>query len=171
MVTLVKHEWHQCDVEYAVTLDEDLLAEIYPDLSEEEIAAKLLLIDSGELDVDEVLDAANDNDVDLDWEQQREDMWTMRKGGYDVSYELGDENSWHHEPPPPEPTHKCPKCKWNGQSYDADLKFPEEGSDDETKRICPYCESEVVLTEHGQAEEDAANKREAEWIARRNNDK
>ena len=167
MVTLVKHEWHQCDVEYAVTLDEDLLAEIYPDLSEEEIAAKLLLIDSGELDVDEVLDAANDNDVDLDWEQQREDMWTMRKGGYDVSYELGDENSWHQDPPPPESTHKCPKCKWNGQSYDADLKFPEEGSDDETKRICPYCESEVVLTVHGQAEEDAAKKREAEWLARR----
>ena len=32
MVTIVKHEWHQHDRQYAIELDEALLSEIYPDL-------------------------------------------------------------------------------------------------------------------------------------------
>ena len=39
MVTIVKHEWHQTDRQYAMEIDEDLLSEIYPDLDEDEIAA------------------------------------------------------------------------------------------------------------------------------------
>ena len=38
MVTIVKHEWHQHDRQYAIELDEALLSEIYPDLDEDEIS-------------------------------------------------------------------------------------------------------------------------------------
>ena len=126
MVTIVKHEWHQVDEQYAIELDEDLLSEIYPDLKKKEIKKKLKQIENGEISVDEVVDDAYNNDIDIDWDHQYSDCWTSRKGGYDVTYELGDEDSWHHEPPPPEPTHKCTNCKWTGQSYDAEWKWPED---------------------------------------------
>lgn len=166
MVTLVKHEWHQVDVQYAIEIDEAILAEIYPDLDEDEIATMLQQISDGEIDVEEVANDAYENDVELEWEHQYDDMWTMRKGGYDVTYELGDENSYHHEPEPPEPTHKCTKCKWTGQSYEADWFWPENPTNDdfevEAKKVCPYCESDIELTEHGIVEEEARKKRMAE---------
>lgn len=163
MVTIVKHEWHQCDVQYAIELDESLLSEIYPDLDEGEIADLLQQIENGEADIEEIIDDAYNNDIDIDWDHQYDDMWTMRKGGYDVTYELGDESSWHSEPEPPEPTHKCTKCKWKGQSYDAEWQWPEdENSEEEAKKVCPYCESDVELTEHGKADEEEKKKRMAE---------
>lgn len=164
MVTLVKHEWHQVDCRYAIEIDEDTLAEIYPDLDEDEIALKLKELEDGEIDVEDIVNDAYDNDVDLEWEHQYDDNWTSRKGGYDVTYELGDEDSWHHEPPPPEPTHRCTKCKWTGQSYDADWLYPEdETSDEEPKKVCPYCESDTELTEHGIKEEQERQERMARW--------
>lgn len=163
MVTIVKHEWHQVDCQYAIEIDEDILSEIYPDLDEDEIAEKLQQIEDGEIDVDEIVDDAYENDVELEWDHQYDDNWTMRKGGYDVTYELGDESSWHHEPPPPEPTHKCTKCKFKGQSYDFEWVWPEEDSDEEAKKICPYCESDVELTEHGIQEEKESEERMAKW--------
>jgi hypothetical protein len=151
MVTIVKHEWHQVDEQFAIELDESLLSEIYPDYSEDEITNLLKQIEDGEVEVEDVINDAWDNDVDLDWEHQYSDCWTSRKGGYDITYELGDENSWHNEPPPPPPTHKCTKCKWTGQSYDAEWHWPEdnEQADKEPKKICPYCESDIELTEAG----------------------
>ena len=94
MVTIVKHEWHQCDVQYALELDEDLLSEIFPDYTEDQIKLMLENIEKGIVDFDEIIEFAYDNDVDLDWEHQYDNMWTMNKGGYDVTYELGDESSW-----------------------------------------------------------------------------
>jgi hypothetical protein len=96
MVTLVKHEWHQVDSQFAFELTLDILAEIYPDLSEEELAEKLRQIEAGEILVDDVVSDAEDADVYLDWERQYDDWWTDRKGGYDVTYELGDSDSWNH---------------------------------------------------------------------------
>jgi hypothetical protein len=58
MVTLVKHEWHQVEVRYALDLDEDLLSKIYPDMDEQDIASQLELIESGDISIEEVLDAA-----------------------------------------------------------------------------------------------------------------
>ena len=166
MVTIVKHEWHQVDVQYAIEIDEEMLAEIYPDLDEDEIAEKLQQIEDGEIDVEEIVDDAYNEGVDIDWEHQYDDNWTMRKGGYDVTYELGDEGSWYHEPPPPVPTHKCTKCKWTGQSYDAEWIYPEdEDSDEEAKKVCPYCESELELTEHGKIDEQERKQRMAEFDA------
>ena len=163
MVTIVKHEWHQHDRQYAIELDEDLLSEIYPDLDEDEIAQKLADIESGEETIDQVLEDAYDNDVEIEWDFQYDDCWTDRKGGYDVTYELGDESSWHKPDTPPEPTHKCTKCKWTGQGYDADWVWPEDDTGElEAKKVCPYCESDTELTEHGVVEEEARKKRMAE---------
>jgi len=37
MVTLVKHEWHQVDAQFAFELDMDKLAEIYPEMKKKEL--------------------------------------------------------------------------------------------------------------------------------------
>jgi hypothetical protein len=164
MVTIVKHEWHQHDRQYAIELDEALLGEIYPDLDEDEIVQKLADIESGEIDYEEVLNDANENDVEIEWEFQYDDCWTDRKGGYEVTYELGDESSWHTAPEDKPATHKCTKCRWEGQSYDADWQWQDdEGNEyDEAKHVCPMCDSDLELTEHGVIEEEARKKRMAE---------
>jgi hypothetical protein len=164
MVTIVKHEWHQHDRQYAIELDEVLLSEIYPDMENEEIDALLKEIENGNVSVDEVIDDAYNNDVEIEWDFQYDDCWTDRKGGYDITYELGDESSWVEPEKDPEPTHKCTKCKWKGQSYDAEWQWEDsEGNEfDEAKHVCPMCESDLELTEHGKVEEEAQKKRMAE---------
>jgi hypothetical protein len=165
MVTIVKHEWHQHDRQYAIEIDEALLSEIYPDKEEDEIKVILDGIADGTYDYEDVLNDANDNDVDIEWEFQYDDCWTDRKGGYDVTYELGDESSWHIEPEPPKPTHKCSNCKWVGQSYDAEWTWVYKGGKklDEAVKTCPMCDSNLVLTEAGILEETARKEREAKW--------
>lgn len=164
MVTIVKHEWHSHDRQYAIELDEALLSEIYPDLDEDEIAQKLADIESGDETVDQVMKDAYDNDVEIEWDFQYDDCWTDRKGGYDVTYELGDEDSWHTEPPPPEPTHKCTKCRWTGSQYDAQWSWEDsEGKElDEPIKICPMCDSDLELTPEGVVKEEEQRKRMAE---------
>ena len=115
-------------------------------------------IASGDVDIETVIDDAWENDIDIDWDFQYDDCWTDRKGGYEVTYEIGDESSWV-DNSPPEPTHKCTKCKWTGQSHDADWNFDEQDEDGETEKICPMCESDLALTEHGVVEEAARKKR------------
>jgi hypothetical protein len=165
MVTIVKHEWHQHDRQYAIELDEALLSEIYPDKEEDEIKVILDGIADGIYDYEDVINDAYENDVEIEWEFQYDDCWTDRKGGYDVTYELGDESSWHSEPPPPEPTHKCTKCKWVGQSYDADWTWQDnDGNDlDEAKKICPMCDSDTELTEAGIKDKQESDERTARW--------
>jgi hypothetical protein len=172
MVTLVKHEWHQVDSQFALELDEALLSEIYPDLDDDEIANMLEQIQNGEISVDEVVEAAYDNDVELYWDRQYDDWWTDRKGGYDVTYELGDESSWHEPDTPPEPTHKCTKCRWKGQSYETGtLYLNEDGSVHEeddlehhsTKDVCPMCDSDVELTEVGIEKEKEREEWQKKW--------
>lgn len=165
MVTVVKHEWHQHDRQYAIEIDEALLSEIYPDLDEDEIAQKLADIEAGEIDYEEVLDDANENDVDIEWEFQYDDCWTDRKGGYEITYELGDADSWHSDPVPDPPTHKCTKCKWEGSEYEADWVWPEadETGELEAKKVCKYCESDTALTEFGIQKKKESDERSALW--------
>lgn len=164
MVTLVKHEWHSVDSQFALELDDDLLHEIYPDLDEDELASLMKQIENGEIDVDEIINDAWENDVELEWDRQYDDWWTERKGGYDVTYELGDESSWVTPDTPPEPTHKCTKCKWTGQSYDADWQWEDKDGNElnEAKHVCPYCESDIELTPEGVIKEEEQKKRMAE---------
>jgi hypothetical protein len=163
MVTLVKHEWHQADVQYAIELDEALLSEIYPDLDEDEIATMLQQIEDGEIDVEEVVNYAFETGVELEWDHQYDDMWTMRKGGYDVTHELGDENSWVDNTPESD-THKCTKCKWTGGSYDGTWVWEDgEGKElEEGKQVCPMCDSDLELTPDGVLAENEKRKRMAE---------
>ena len=165
MVTIVKHEWHQHDRQYAIEIDEELLSEIYPDLDEDEITQKLADIEAGEIDYEEVLDDANENDVEIEWEFQYDDCWTDRKGGYEVTYELGDADSWHSEPEPPPHTHKCTKCKWTGQSYDAEWSWVDKAGNeiDEPRKTCPMCESDTELTEAGVKDKQESDERSARW--------
>jgi Zn finger protein HypA/HybF involved in hydrogenase expression len=172
MVTLVKHEWHQVDCQYAFELDTDLLSEIYPDLDEDEIAEKLQQLEDGEIDVEDIVNDAYEADVDIDWEHQYDDNWTMRKGGYDVTYELGDENSYHTEPEEPPATHHCTKCRWEGQRWSTRTGYVNEQGevlpDDceewhDTKDVCPMCDSDVELTEAGIVEERERAERQARW--------
>ena len=165
MVTIVKHEWHQHDRQYAIEVDEALLSEIYPDLDEDEITQKLADIESGEIGYEEVLDDANENDVDIEWDFQYDDCWTDRKGGYEVTYELGDESSWHSEPEPAPHTHKCTKCKWTGQSYDAEWSWVDKAGNeiDEPRKTCPMCDSDTELTEAGVKDKQESDERSARW--------
>jgi hypothetical protein len=165
MVTIVKHEWHQHDRQYAIEIDEALLSEIYPDKEEDEIKVILDGISDGTYDYEDVINDAYENDVEIEWEFQYDDCWTDRKGGYDVTYELGDEDSWHSEPEPPPHTHKCTKCKWTGQSYDAEWSWVDkDGTEiDDPRKICPYCESDVELTEAGVIAEKESAERTARW--------
>lgn len=165
MVTLVKHEWHQVDRQYALDFTKDLLEEIYPDMDEDELEKLWQEVEAGEADLDSILEDAWNNDVDLDWDHQLDDCWTDRKGGYDITYEYGDDDSWVTPDAPPEPTHKCTNCKWTGQSYDAEWSWEDkEGNEiDDPRKICPYCESDVELTEHGINEEKERKERYAKY--------
>lgn len=91
MVTIVKHEWHQVDAQFEYDLTKDVLEEIYPDLDEDELEELWLQVESGGADLDEIVDDAMNNGVDLDWDRTYDDWWTERKGGYDVTYEYGEE--------------------------------------------------------------------------------
>jgi hypothetical protein len=175
MVTIVKHEWHQHDRQYAIELDEALLAEIYPDMENDEIDALLKEIENGNVSVEDVINDAWENDVEIEWDFQYDDCWTDRKGGYDVTYELGDEDSWVEPEKEPEPTHKCTKCRWTGQSYNTltqhlredgtvieDYYSSEEESHSE-KDVCPMCDSDTELTEVGIQEEKERQERYARW--------
>jgi hypothetical protein len=88
MVQVMKHEWHQVDAQYLAEIDEDLLSEIYPDLDEDEIAAKLADLESGEITVDEIINDADEEGVEIEWDSHYEDWWTSRKGGYEVTYDI-----------------------------------------------------------------------------------
>ena len=154
MVTVVKSEWHQVEKRYGIEIDADTLSEIYPDLDEDEIQAKLNGLESGDEDIDEVINDAWENDVDLDWDYLNDDdWWTDRKGGYDITYSVED---WEVREEYVSPvTHKCTKCKWEGSKFDADWVWPEddETGEREAKKVCPMCESDTELTEIGVQEE------------------
>ena len=164
MVSVVKSEWHQVEKRYGLEIDSSLLTDIYPELDEDAIEAKLAALESGEEDVEEVLNEAWNNDVDIDWDYLNEDdWWTDRKGGYEVTYKV---EEWKvHEDYVSPVTHKCTKCKWTGSQYDAAWSWQDsDGNEiDDPIKICPMCDSATELTEVGveEAAKDAANK--AKW--------
>lgn len=91
MVTVVKSEWHQVEKRYGIEIDIDIVQEVYPDIDEEEAEKVLENLQDGTLDIEEFLDAAWNEGVDLDWDWlDEDDWWTDRKGGYEVTYEVQD---------------------------------------------------------------------------------
>lgn len=175
MVTIVKHEWHQVDSQFAYELTKEVLEEIYPDMDEDELEELWQSVEAGTADIDEIIGDAYNNDVEIEWDRQYDDWWTDRKGGYEITYEYGDDSSWVEPDRPPEPTHKCTKCKWTGQSYESQTQYlREDGSvienymdSDEisasTQEICPMCDSKLELTEVGLKEEKERKERMERW--------
>ena len=90
MVTVVKHEWHKVDSQFELEFDAELLSEIYSDLPEEELEKFLVALENGEADIDDIVTDAINNDVELEWNHTYDDWWTSRKGGFEVTYELGE---------------------------------------------------------------------------------
>ncbi len=89
MVTVVKSEWHQVEKRYSIEIDEDVLTDIYPDKEEEEISTILSGLEDGTYDVEDVINDAYEESVDLDFDwMDEDDWWTDRKGGYEVTYEV-----------------------------------------------------------------------------------
>ena len=90
MVSIVKSEWHQVEKRYGIEIDRVVFGEIYSDIEDEaEIDLMYLQFESGELSVDEVIEKAWEEGVDLDWDWlDEDDWWTDRKGGYDVTYKV-----------------------------------------------------------------------------------
>jgi hypothetical protein len=89
MVTVVKSEWHQVEKRYSIEIDESVISEIYPDKEDEEIDNILSGLEDGTIEVDEVIEAAYEEGVDLDFDwMDEDDWWTDRKGGYEVTYEV-----------------------------------------------------------------------------------
>lgn len=85
---VMKSEWHQVESQYVIDLDENLLSEIYPECDDKEIEEKMKALEKGELDIEDVLDDAYVQDVEIDWDHEYDDWWTSRKGGYDVTFKI-----------------------------------------------------------------------------------
>jgi hypothetical protein len=94
MVQVVKKEWHQVTSEFKLDFDQDLLSEIYPDKSEEEIEQFLKDLESGDILIEDVILDASDNDVALEWDHHYDDWWTDRKGGYDITYDIDSDTNF-----------------------------------------------------------------------------
>jgi hypothetical protein len=89
MVYVVKSEWHQVEKRYGADIDDLFLAEVYPDKDEDEIQEMLQGLEDGTIDIDEIIEDAYNESVDIDWDWlDEDDWWTDRKGGYDVTYEV-----------------------------------------------------------------------------------
>jgi hypothetical protein len=89
MTRVVKSEWHSVEKRYAIEIDEDTVAEVYPDMDEDEVAERLREIIDGEYLFEEFQNDAMNEGVDFDWDWlDEDDWWTDRKGGYDVTYEV-----------------------------------------------------------------------------------
>jgi hypothetical protein len=86
---VIKSEWHQVERRYATEIDIDFLAEACPDMSDEELNEMMDRLESGEMTLEELEEVAGDAWYEIDWEWlDEDDWWTDRKGGYDVTYEV-----------------------------------------------------------------------------------
>ena len=85
---ITKVEHHSVNWHYKYEIDEEKLAEIYPDLTEEEITQLLKNLESGDASLEDVINEAWENSIEMEWEFDYDDVWTDRKGGYDITYEV-----------------------------------------------------------------------------------
>jgi hypothetical protein len=85
---IIKSEWHQVESRYTFDIDVDTLAEIYSESTDEELDQMMKDLESGEMDISQVIDDAWENDVEIEWDHDYDDWWTSRKGGYEVTYKI-----------------------------------------------------------------------------------
>jgi len=85
-IRFIENEWHQTKIANQKEVEAEMLTEI--GVTEEEFMC--FLEDEFEELSDDKQDAINDLINELDTLDSYEDMWTMRKGGFDTTYELGE---------------------------------------------------------------------------------
>ena len=89
MIRIVKSEWHQMERRYGLVVTMDDIEQIYPDNTPEENQEVMDRLISEDLSADDLIEDSNDASVYLDWEWlDEDDLWTDRKGGYEVTYEV-----------------------------------------------------------------------------------
>ena len=89
MIRIVKSEWHQMERRYGLVVTMDDIEQIYPDNTPEENQEVMDRLISEDLSPDDLIEDSNDASVYLDWEWlDEDDLWTDRKGGYEVTYEI-----------------------------------------------------------------------------------
>lgn len=91
MSIVTKSEWHQVERRFVLELDESLVAEVYPDMDEDEVTERYNEIINEEYLIENFEIDAMESSVDLPWEWIEDDWWTDRKGGYDVTYNIEEE--------------------------------------------------------------------------------
>jgi len=87
---IIKHEWHTVDSQYSFDLTLEKLQEIYPDKSDEELNE---LLSDIMFNIDQVIEDALDNGIDIEWEPEYDDWVTDRKGDYEITYDIVDEDT------------------------------------------------------------------------------
>ena len=85
-------EWHQVQRKYALEIDVEYLKDMFPNKSDEEVQQMFDDLASGQLLVDDLEEMGyeeNGNDFyGMEWDYlDEDDWWTMRKGGFDVTYD------------------------------------------------------------------------------------
>ena len=85
-IRYTENEWHQTKIANQKEVELEMLTEI--GVTEEEFMC--FLEDEFEELSDDKQDAINNLIMDLDTLDSYEDMWTMRKGGFETTYELGE---------------------------------------------------------------------------------
>ena len=85
-IRFIENERHQTKIANQKEVEAEMLTEI--GVTEEEFMC--FLEDEFEELSDDKQDAINNLIMDLDTLDSYEDMWTMRKGGFDTTYELGE---------------------------------------------------------------------------------
>lgn len=122
MVAVIKSEWHQVEKRYGFEMTREFLDEVYPDLEPDELDLKFQLLEAGEIDFEEVINDAWDENVEIDWEWlDEDDWWTDRKGGYEVTYEV-------------DPTYEMPTYTWTPPEPEED-EFPPMDPDDLAQKL------------------------------------
>jgi len=86
-VKIYKSEWHQIEKKYVAEIDEDLVNELYPDNTKKKNKEILKGLKDGTTDIEEFMSDAF-GEVDIDWDHEYDDLWTDRKGGYEITYEV-----------------------------------------------------------------------------------
>lgn len=89
---IIMSEWHQVERRMGLEITVDEINDVYPDMTAEEVEQRYEEIKSGEYAVDDFINDAQDQDIYFDWDWlDEDDWWTMRKGGYEVTYEVESE--------------------------------------------------------------------------------
>lgn len=87
-ITIRRHEWHQVDCQSNLTFGIEELQQLYPTASLEDLLNLLENIANGDIDLlDEVL-ADDWGHGYFEFQDEYNDWWTQRKGGYDVTFEI-----------------------------------------------------------------------------------